>query len=194
MAARAAPGARRSRNLLRPLSRAAAPPPVRAARRGAAGVRARADIVANQVAAKHGVAPVEVVAAPNPSTRWRIGAAGSIERSGNGGATWTASPSGVTEDLTAGAAPAPTVCWVVGRRGTVLLSVDGLQWRCVAFPTNTDLAAVQASDASSATVDDSPTTAASALPMAAADLDPAARISGAAPFKGQRRRDGISRA
>ena len=151
MAARAAPAGAPVAESSSPAVGAAAPPPVPPPDAARQAFGARADIVANQVAAKHGVAPVEVVA-PNPSTRWRIGAAGSIERSGNGGATWTASPSGVTEDLTAGAAPAPTVCWVVGRRGTVLLSVDGLQWRRVAFPDNTDLAAVQASDASSATV------------------------------------------
>ena len=58
----------------------------------------------------------------------------------------------MTEDLTAGAAPSPTVCWIVGRRGTVLLSIDGLQWRRLAFPESVDLVAVQASDASAATV------------------------------------------
>jgi hypothetical protein len=130
---------------------AAAPPPIAAPDAARLAFGARADVVANQAVAKHAVAPVEV-RSPNPSIRWRVGAAGSIERSGNGGATWSASSSGVTEDLTAGAAPAPIVCWIVGRRGTVLLSIDGLQWRRVAFPDNADLAAVQASDASSATV------------------------------------------
>jgi hypothetical protein len=132
-------------------SAAPAPPPVAAPDAARQAFGARGDIVANQVVAKHAVVQVEV-RSPNPSIRWRVGAAGSIERSGNGGATWSASSSGVTEDLTAGAAPSPIVCWIVGRRGTVLLSIDGLQWRRVAFPDNADLAAVQASDASSATV------------------------------------------
>jgi photosystem II stability/assembly factor-like uncharacterized protein len=151
MAARAATAGPPVAGSSSPPVAAAAPPPIAAPDAARQAFGARADIVANQVAAKHGVTPVEVVS-PNPSTRWRIGAAGSIERSGDSGATWTASPSGVTEDLTAGAAPSPIVCWVVGRRGTVLLSIDGLQWRRVAFPGNADVAAVQASDASSATV------------------------------------------
>ena len=65
---------------------------------------------------------------------------------------WSASSSGVTEDLTAGVAPSPTVCWIVGRRGTVLLSTDGLQWRRLAFPESADLVTVQATDALTATV------------------------------------------
>ena len=76
---------------------------------------------------------------------------GSIERSGNGGATWTASPA-ASPKISTRRRNRRVVCWVVGRRDTVQLSVDGLQWRRVAFPDNTDLATVQASDASSATV------------------------------------------
>src|SRR5262245_14080545 len=131
---------------------AAAPlPPIAAPEAARQAFGARNAIVSDQALARHSVTPV-VVASPNPSIRWRIGAAGSIERSGNGGTTWSAASSGVTEDLTAGAAPSPVVCWIVGRRGTVLLSIDGLQWRRLAFPDTVDLAAVQAADASNATV------------------------------------------
>lgn len=137
---------------------AQAPMPARAAAPVAAPSAARAEalesrvaVMADAAAAKHAIAPIEI-RSPNPSIRWRIGASGLIERSGNGGTTWSASPSGVTEDLTAGVAPLPTVCWVVGRRGTVLLSADGLQWRRLAFPDTADLATVQATDALTATV------------------------------------------
>jgi hypothetical protein len=96
-------------------------------------------------------APREI-ASPDPSIRWRLGAAGSVQYSSNGGSAWEALSSGVTADLIAGAAPSSTVCWVVGRAGTVLLTTDGRRWQRVAFPEAVDLTAVQASDARSATV------------------------------------------
>ena len=41
---------------------------------------------------------------------------------------------GATETLMAGSSPSPSVCWLVGPSGTVLLSTDGRSWRRVAFP------------------------------------------------------------
>jgi hypothetical protein len=92
------------------------------------------------------------IASPGTAFRWRIGPAGSVEFSTDAGATWESRPTGVDTDLTAGAAPGGTVCWVVGRGGTVLLTTDGRQWRRLRFPVATDLAAVQPIDARSATV------------------------------------------
>jgi Photosynthesis system II assembly factor YCF48/Putative zinc-finger len=91
-------------------------------------------------------------ASPDASVRWRIGAAGMIQRSADGGATWTILVSGATEDLTAAAAPSATVCWIVGRAGTVLLSTDGVRWQRVGFPERVDLTAIQATDSRDATV------------------------------------------
>jgi photosystem II stability/assembly factor-like uncharacterized protein len=91
------------------------------------------------------------IVSPDPSVRWRI--AGSVvERSTDGGAAWEAVPTGVAAELRAGAAPSTTVCWVVGRGGIVLLSTDGRAWRRVAFPEITDLSAVRATDARTASV------------------------------------------
>jgi hypothetical protein len=75
-----------------------------------------------------------------------------LEHSVNGGSTWEGVTTNATTELTAGSAPSSTVCWVVGRAGTVLLSSDGRTWRRVAFPEPVDLAAVQATDARTATV------------------------------------------
>jgi len=61
-------------------------------------------------------------------------------------------PTGIAAVLTAGAAPTTTVCWVVGRGGVVLLTTDGRTWRRVAFPEMTDLSAVRATDARTASV------------------------------------------
>ena len=67
-------------------------------------------------------------------------------------AGWDGVPTGLAADLTAGAAPSTSVCWVVGRGGVVLLSIDGRSWRRVAFPEITDLSAVRAADARAAAV------------------------------------------
>jgi hypothetical protein len=88
---------------------------------------------------------VEIVS-PDPSIRWRIGAAGSIQRSADGGATWAAQPSGVAQDLTAGTSPQRGVCWVVGRAGTVLVLTNGNLWRRLEFPEIVDITQVDARD------------------------------------------------
>jgi photosystem II stability/assembly factor-like uncharacterized protein len=58
----------------------------------------------------------------------------------------------VSAALVAGSAPAPSVCWVVGAGGTVLLTVDGEHWERRPFPSSIDLSGVRAADARSATV------------------------------------------
>jgi len=104
-----------------------------------------------RVLARAGARGVVVVASPDPSIRWRI--AGSVvERSTDGGGGWEDVPTGVTAELTAGAAPSTTVCWVVGRGGVVLLSTDGRSWRHPTFPEPTDLSSVSATDALVASV------------------------------------------
>jgi hypothetical protein len=98
-----------------------------------------------------GVTSIEITS-PDPSVRWRIRGAASVEHTTNGGTTWEAAPTGVDAALTAGASPSPLVCWLIGRAGTVLLSTDGRTWRRVPFPEMTDLVTVQASDAQTTTV------------------------------------------
>jgi len=94
---------------------------------------------------------IEIVS-PDASIRWRIGPAGVAEYSEDAGASWEATPTGVGTDLTAGASPSGDVCWVVGRAGTVLLTTDGRKWQRLLFPVAVDLAAIQATDARTATV------------------------------------------
>jgi len=94
---------------------------------------------------------IEIVS-PDASIRWRIGSAGVAEYSADAGTTWEATPTGVGTDLMAGASPSGDVCWVVGRAGTVLLTTDGRQWQRLMFPVPVDLAAIQATDARTATV------------------------------------------
>lgn len=91
------------------------------------------------------------IASPEPAIRWRISAA-TVQRSTDGGATWEMQPTGSADVLTNGASPAPTICWLVGRRGVVLLTIDGRSWRRVEFPEMTDLSAIQATDGQNASV------------------------------------------
>jgi hypothetical protein len=66
---------------------------------------------------------------------------------------WSAVPTDIAAQLTAGAAPSTSVCWLVGHGGVVIVSIDeGRNWRRLAFPETTDLSAVQATDARTASV------------------------------------------
>lgn len=128
-----------------PVAPAASAPAAAAGARQAVTARALESTL-NKVAAG-----VDVVS-PDPSIRWRVGAAGSIQRSADAGATWVAQASGVAQDLTAGTSPQRGVCWVVGRAGTVLQSTDGNLWRRLEFPEAVDLTNIAARDAVVATV------------------------------------------
>jgi hypothetical protein len=83
--------------------------------------------------------------------RWRLGEGGMIQHLGSDG-EWYRQTSGVSNDLTAGAAPSPEVCWVVGTGGTVVRTNDGEHWHRLNSPTAANLVAVSAVDASSAVV------------------------------------------
>jgi photosystem II stability/assembly factor-like uncharacterized protein len=74
-----------------------------------------------------------------------------VERSTDGGATWQAQSTDATVRLVAGAAPSPTICWIVGAGGIVLVTRDGRTWERVPFPETIDLTAILAADGSNAT-------------------------------------------
>jgi hypothetical protein len=93
-----------------------------------------------------------IVVSSNPATRFRLLRGGGVQRSADAGATWRTEITGATETLTAGASPSPSVCWLVGPSGLVLLSTDGRSWRRVRFPEGVDLHSVTAADHESATV------------------------------------------
>ena len=93
-----------------------------------------------------------VVQTVDGSTRWRIVATGSVQRSIDAGSTWETQSTGVAAIVSSGAAPSKSVCWLVGKGGVVLLSPDGRSWRQVPFPEAVDLVSVAATDASTAAV------------------------------------------
>jgi hypothetical protein len=90
---------------------------------------------------------------PGTKTLWRVGPAGLIEFSGDGGASWLRQTSNVLVDLTSGYAPSDKVCWIVGRSGTILLTTDaGTHWAILHSPVDQDLGGVRAVDALHATI------------------------------------------
>jgi hypothetical protein len=94
-----------------------------------------------------------VIAAPDNKNAWRVGEAGKIEHSGNGGNSWKMQPSGVKQDLIAGMAPSKKICWVVGKNGTLLLTTDGgKRWARILSPIRGDLGGVHALDEQHASI------------------------------------------
>jgi hypothetical protein len=105
------------------------------------------------------------IVSPEPAFRWRLLAPSTIQRSTDGGVTWTVQ-SGRTPGLalltsnenalpivlTAGSSPARDICWIVGRGGVVLLSSNGIAWQRRPFPEAANLVAVRAADAKTAVV------------------------------------------
>ena len=127
---------------------APAAPPSSAAdvtlRREAAPVAGRLSALANPLDS--------IIVSSNPATRFRLLPGGGVQRSADGGATWRTEITGVPDTLIAGASPSPSVCWLIGRSGTVLLSSDGRSWRRLAFPETVDLRSIGATDSENASV------------------------------------------
>ena len=98
------------------------------------------------------VASALVVTSPDPSVRWRVAPTGAIERSTDGGSTWTEQRAAGDGGWSAGSAPSPSTCWIVGTSGAVVLTTDGERWQRTAVPTEEDLVAVEASNSLTATV------------------------------------------
>jgi len=93
------------------------------------------------------------VPAPGGKVIWRLGMAGIIEQSSDGGLTWSSQISGTTADLFLGSAPSEQVCWVIGNGGTILRTADGgAHWISVVSPISQNLYRIRASDALHATV------------------------------------------
>jgi hypothetical protein len=134
----------------------AAPAPAATASPAAAARRSFSEVAADALSrpARQANSIASEIIAPDPMSRWRITGGRIIEHSADGGATWQEQPAGATFMLTAGSAPSPLVCWMVGQAGVVLLSTDGLTWRRMGLPTTADLVSVRATDERTATVTD----------------------------------------
>ena len=92
------------------------------------------------------------IVAPGGAARWRIVDGRQVERSISAGAQWTPVIIDPSDLLTAGTATAPSVCWIVGRRGAVYLTTDGSRFVRLPFAETADLVSVTAVDDRTATV------------------------------------------
>ena len=96
--------------------------------------------------------PHAVVSADGKRT-WRLGPSGQILLLDKKSAGWLTQSSGVSVGLTGGSAPTGKICWVAGREGTILLTVDGGEhWRKVASPIPGDIGGIAATDGKHAVV------------------------------------------
>lgn len=104
------------------------------------------------VAARLAASPSLEIVAPGGSGRWRIIGGQQVEWSTSAAAEWGPAALESADALTAGAAPSPTVCWIVGRRGAIYVTTDGRRFMRVPFPEMADLVKVTATDDRTATV------------------------------------------
>ncbi len=93
-----------------------------------------------------------VIPTPDASIMWRVAGAHEIQLSRDVGATWRPQLTETNVRLITGSAPSPKICWVVGRGGTILRTVDGENWETVKSPTKSDLTGVAAQNADVATI------------------------------------------
>ena len=95
-----------------------------------------------------------IVQTPDPKVMWRI-AGGGLELSTDSGASWGKQQVRSFEpspQITAGYAPSAKICWLVGRNGAILLTIDAAHWVAIPPPLTTDFVSVTAKDNYSATV------------------------------------------
>jgi hypothetical protein len=93
-----------------------------------------------------------VITTPDSDVFYRIATGAFVEISEDGGVTWQRQLLNPSAEFTAGSAPEPRICWLVGRSGIVFLTEDGKSWRQIPSPTSEDLIAVLSKSASNATV------------------------------------------
>ena len=96
--------------------------------------------------------PETIIVSSNPASRWRILQGGQVQRSADGGATWQTQTTGVSDTLSGGSSPTPSVCWLVGPSGIVLRTTDGRSWTRIPFPEAVPLTSIRATDDRTATV------------------------------------------
>ncbi|MGA8144789.1 MAG: YCF48-related protein [Candidatus Acidiferrales bacterium] len=93
-----------------------------------------------------------VIRTPESNVLYRIAGGGFIEHSEDGGASWQSQLLNASSEFTAGSAPAPNTCWLVGRAGVIFRTEDGKNWKRISAPAASDLISVTAKDAFAAVV------------------------------------------
>jgi hypothetical protein len=86
--------------------------------------------------------------------RWRVVEGRLVQRSLDQGRSWStqyAIDAG-SGRINAGVCPTAAVCWLAGRSGLVLRTIDGQSWQRLAFPQDIELTSVSSTDERTATV------------------------------------------
>jgi hypothetical protein len=96
--------------------------------------------------------PVLSIASPDPAVRWRVTSPGRVERSVDGGVTWTPQDVGEAVTIRAGRSVSTDVAWLVGNDGVVLVTSDGRTWQRRNIGEAVALVDVTPTDARTATV------------------------------------------
>jgi len=131
---------------------APADPPQPGADRGFVGARGGAGGGGGGGGGRGAGGGATAVANRAPRIRWRVHASGEVTKSTNAGETWQPIAIVPPAIILNGASPSPTVCWLIGRAGIVMRSIDGVKFVRVAFPDVADLRSIKAVDAREATV------------------------------------------
>ena len=127
-------------------------PAGRAAQQGAVG-GARSEYKREAYLMDADASMVRTVVSADGKRTWRLGPSGQLLLLDKASAGWQTQSSGVSVALTGGSAPTGNICWVVGREGTILLTVDGGEhWRKVASPIPGDIGGITATDGKHAVV------------------------------------------
>ncbi|HUO04372.1 MAG TPA: zf-HC2 domain-containing protein [Candidatus Binataceae bacterium] len=95
--------------------------------------------------------PFAAIQPPDRSKSWIIGQHGLVLLRDSNSRIHIVG-TGVTADLLAGASSSATVCWIVGRGGTIVRTIDGENWSAVVSPVKDDLTAVSATSANDAVI------------------------------------------
>ena len=93
-----------------------------------------------------------LIVSPATGAAWRL-VTGGVERSTDGGTTWTVHPLPTRSVILAGSAPSDRVCWLVGENGAILRTTDaGESWVSIPPPGPATYTDVEAQDMDTATV------------------------------------------
>jgi hypothetical protein len=106
-----------------------------------------------QVSISPNMKPAWTVEIPTPDPKVKYTASGdTVMRWANGNKSWRTVLKLQSQEIFAGAAPAPDLCWVAGSKGTIYLLREGKRPQKISPPLNKDLLLLKATDATKATV------------------------------------------
>lgn len=93
-----------------------------------------------------------IIQTPDPKVLWRIAGGNFVERTENGGGSWSGQVADPDAQLTTGSAPTTKICWLVGKSGVILVTKDATHWKRIPPPVPADFVAIDAKNASAAVV------------------------------------------